>query len=474
MRKLPLNLQILAAPTALAIPIILVLFSTLFFLDDISQQNDRVREWARATDQLKVAKSANYQMLTLLSELSKPSNINKNDIKEELFFSYIEQAQLLKTSLTSSDISDKISEADHFLFTTTLEDIQYSENLNIPATIVTLKNLSPKLDYIYNTLQAKKRGLYVQSNRDITKITSNLTQLILIVLGLAIIFAIFITAFVSANLKKRLSSINQQATNVLQGTIDISNKSNKNSSNDELAFISNKLNKMSLRLNNAIESEKILQAAEDERQRIAMDIHDQFLSEITQLRRDINQDQPDAERQLKTIDATLERLNNELRSLINDLFPHSLEMLGLEAAIRDYINRKISNLQHIDFFIQIDEAIDKYFTPHQSLHIYRIVIEAINNIMKHAHCNRFELVFKMINESLILTIEDNGSGIDDNINLNQANIGILSIKQRASILNTKAIWQASRFSSGTCLKIIFDIKNSKKGIPKSENSTSYA
>ncbi len=479
MRSLPLNIQILASPIVLALPIIAILIFTLVYLDDISEQNDIIREWARATDQLKIAKSANYQMLSLLTGISELNQSDNSERKEELFFNYIEQSQFLNTSLTSTDLSDKISKADLFLFSTTIKNTQYSENINIPIAISDLKKLSPKLDYIYNTLQAKKRSLYIQSNQDITQITSKLTQLILIVLGIATLLAIIIAALVSTHLKKRLSAISQQASNILNGTEEnIKYSSVPSHNNDELDQISIKLSKMFLRLNNTIESAKILQAAEDERQRIAMDIHDQFLSEVTQLRRSIDKSQTSEnyERQLNTIDNTLERLNTDLRALINDLFPHSLEMLGLDASLRDFISRKISTIQNIDFYIQIDENIDSRLTPQQCLHLYRISIEAINNILKHAYCNRFELVLKAINNKLILTIEDNGSGFDFNQTSSHSQMGMLSIKQRASILESEVIWQASRFSSGTCLKIIMDIPPEKNKKPSSEhfaNSTAY-
>jgi len=468
MRNLPLNLQILAAPTVLAIPIIAVLIFTLLYLNDISEQNDMIREWARATDQLKIAKSTDYQMLDLLNELSNIEASENSEKKEELFFNYIEQYQFLKTSLTSSDIIDKIPEADLFLFSTTLEDTLYSESIDIPTAILSLQTLSPKIDYIYNTLQAKKRSLYVKSNRDITKITSKLTHLILIVLGIATFLAVIISALVSTNLRKRLASISRYATDILDGT-PVENNSNEliSKNKDELNQISAKLKNISQRLNNTIESEQIMQAAEDERQRIAMDIHDQFLSEITQLRRDINtskikgKSEQNLERELKTIDSTLERLNIDLRSLINDLFPHSLEMLGLEASIRDYIKRNVSLLQSIEFYIQIDEKIEKHFTHKQCLHLYRISIEAINNIFKHARCNRFELAIKIINQNIVLTIEDNGVGFDfTQINFH-GHMGLLSIKQRASILKSEAVWQASRFSTGTCLKIVFEHHENK-------------
>ena len=90
---------------------------------------------------------------------------------------------------------------------------------------------------------------------------------------------------------------------------------NHSKNKDELNQISAKLKNISQRLNNTIESEKIMQAAEDERQRIAMDIHDQFLTKITQLRRELNtskikgKQEKNPKRESKTIDSKLEKKN---------------------------------------------------------------------------------------------------------------------------------------------------------------------
>jgi len=468
MRRLPLNLQIIAAPLALAIPIIMIVIFTLVYLTDISRQNDNIREWARATDHLKIANSAHYQMLHILNQLSELKPEKTSETKEELFFNYIEQSQLLQTSLLANELKDKVSNDHLNLFDQTLQNTRYSENMNISASVAALQLLTPKLEYVYNTLQAKKRALYVQSNNDITQITSKLTNLILVVLGIATLLALIIAAFVSKSLKRRLTSISQYANDILHGNFKTLEAPGQIT--DELDQVTLKLSQMSQRLTHTIESERILQSAEDERQRIAMDIHDQFLSEITQLRRDIDQSQKnkDYERQLLTIDSTLERLNTDLRSLINDLFPHSLDMLGLEASLRDYIERKIS-LHNIEFYMQIDEGIDTTLTPKQCLHLYRISIEVINNILKHAHCNRFELVFKSINNKLVLTIEDNGCGFDFNQNEPQGHIGMLSIKQRASILGSEATWQASRFSTGTCFKLTLNVNKQQ---PDNQEQTS--
>ena len=239
MRRLPLNLQILAAPLVLAIPIIFILIFTLIYLTDISKQNDTVREWARATDQIKIAKSPNYLMQDLLGELSQVKAIANSDEKEELFFNYIEQSQILKSSLTSADIKDKVSVENLSLFSKILNTTQYSEDMDIQSSTKALQTLNPKLDYIFNVLQAKKRVLYLNSNQDITQITSKLTKVILTVLGIATLIALIIAVLVSKSIKRRLTSISQYASDILQVRYKVLDK--PTNVNDELDHVHIKL-----------------------------------------------------------------------------------------------------------------------------------------------------------------------------------------------------------------------------------------
>ena len=58
MRSLPLKYQIILAPMILIIPILFVILLTLSYLNDIDHQNDTVRDWARATDQLHIGMAA--------------------------------------------------------------------------------------------------------------------------------------------------------------------------------------------------------------------------------------------------------------------------------------------------------------------------------------------------------------------------------------------------------------------------------
>lgn len=450
MLRIPLKFQIIATPVLLVVPIFVVMLITLSYLADIAKQNDTVRDWVHATDQVKIAISAGYRLQKIIEKIDN----TKKSQQDELHFNYIEQSQLLHSSLAAPTLQDKLTTEQTSLFKSSLEKIDYQENMDFNAAFFALAESIPKLEYIFNILQARKRSIYIQSNQDINIITDRLGTVMLSVLGVCIILGIALSIFVGQHISRRIKSISDNVKAIAQGESTSIPKPQQ--IQDELDELCSILSSMTTRINKTLASEKILQGMENERHRIAMDIHDHFLAEISHLQREIENPQQnnDSSRQLRNINHTLSRLSADLRAIIHDLYPHTLDMLGLEAAITDYINRQ-NTYSKVEFYINIDTQIDNHLTQDQLLHIYRIMVEVINNALHHAHCNQVEIVFRRIDNQLLLTIDDNGSGFDKTIALQKGHLGLLTILQRASILHAEADWSGSRFSSGTCFKLKF-------------------
>jgi signal transduction histidine kinase len=84
----------------------------------------------------------------------------------------------------------------------------------------------------------------------------------------------------------------------------------------------------------------------------------------------------------------------------------------------------------------------------KQLALYRIAIEAIQNVIKHAAASRYEVNLEMCEETLVLSVEDNGKGISD-INNRDSGRGLNNIRERAKAITAEVGWKPSRFSSGT-------------------------
>lgn len=212
---------------------------------------------------------------------------------------------------------------------------------------------------------------------------------------------------------------------------------------------------MSNRMLSTITTEKLLQGIEDERSRIAMDIHDQFLSDLNIFKRSLNQKfsnvntKPLCDSDFNEINSTLDELAFTLRGIIDDLHPQTLNMFGLEAALQSYLDRKLSSEDHPEYYINIDHGIENQLSLFQKLSLYRILLESIQNIIRHAHCSRYEIDLRVAGDFLVLTIDDNGIGMKMDETTLKRGHGIFNITQRAYSINADIHWNTSRFSSGT-------------------------
>lgn len=457
MRSLPLTYQIILAPMVLIIPILFVILLTLSYLNNIGRQNDTVRDWAHATDQLQISMSS-IRSLQDTSELVQGSS---GPEAEELVFDYMEKSRLLNESLKHPSLLDKADKETLYELQILTSKVQYRDNLDFTSITPVLAALLPRVDYLYRSLQAQKRRIYIDSNEDISRITSQLATISISVLGICVLLGIILSMLIKKSTGHRLKTLTTSASNLCnRSASDIAARKPR----DELDELASCLSLISQRQLNLLATEKLLEGAEDERRRIAMDIHDQFLSDVANITRRLDEieqspDVPQADREkLQLIQNNLRDLTTNLRAIIDDLHPSSLNILGLEAAIRSFLERKLSTNPSIDYFLSIDKDIDIYLDERQCLNLYRIILELINNILRHAHCSRFEVNLQRVDETLILTVEDNGIGFDLQQALKKSGHGLVNINQRAMAIQAEYQWLTSRFSSGSCFKLSIPIK----------------
>jgi signal transduction histidine kinase len=180
---------------------------------------------------------------------------------------------------------------------------------------------------------------------------------------------------------------------------------------------------------------------EDERRRIAGDIHDAVSPLITgalyqtralELGVSSNGAEPalaDQEENLASISGLLERAMDELHSVIFALRPPDLDDLGVEAAIERYVQQIERNGLPCQFSVEGDP---RRLSPEARLAIYRIVQEALHNALRHARADAAEVRMEWFEESLRVSIRDNGSGFDPETASNSTSLGLLSMRERAS------------------------------------------
>jgi signal transduction histidine kinase len=188
--------------------------------------------------------------------------------------------------------------------------------------------------------------------------------------------------------------------------------------------------------------EKLITAQEEERRRIARDLHDQLgatLSGLTLSIEAVEQSLPAPVEALKErwqrakILAT--RALEDTHKLILGLRPIALDDLGLVAAIRADAEE---HLQPSGVEVQVNvKGVPRRLAPELELMLFRITQEAINNIAKHAHAQHVSIAFDFLDSVARLTIEDDGQGFDTRAvsrSLNKTRgLGLLGMEERAQL-----------------------------------------
>jgi PAS domain S-box-containing protein len=199
---------------------------------------------------------------------------------------------------------------------------------------------------------------------------------------------------------------------------------------------------------------KTIEAEEEERKRIAANLHDELGPILSSLKLYNNSiKNKDKDEQLKFLAAQFDQLISEavdtVRFLSEDLSPITLFKGGLSKAIKKRLDA-ISEFYKIEFESHLGNI---RFKEQLEINIYRIVNEFVNNTIKHA--NATEIKVKIVNAKSGLSIHysDNGKGIDKELQeLSQAGRGIANIMGRLKSLNS-----SMKFNSVAGLGVSYDI-----------------
>ena len=191
----------------------------------------------------------------------------------------------------------------------------------------------------------------------------------------------------------------------------------------------------------------IMDAQEKERQRIARDLHDTSLQNLTHLIHKVelsslyvDEDPVKAKLELATVEKGIRKVIEEIRNSIFDLRPMSFDDLGLKETIEKLI--AVLN-QERQFWIEtdLDEIILIKSDP--SMHIlfismYRLVQECVQNAIKHSGGNRIIVKLKDYDNIYKINVQDNGIGFDvDKALKKDRHFGLSVIKERVLFLGGK-------------------------------------
>jgi signal transduction histidine kinase len=160
-------------------------------------------------------------------------------------------------------------------------------------------------------------------------------------------------------------------------------------------------------------SARLMESQENERKRIAGELHDSLGQNLLVIRNRALLGLKDhaiseqARNQLDQISSVATQAINEVREIAYDLRPYQLDRLGLTKAITSITSELVTSVQ---FSMNVDH-IDGEVEKDLAIHVYRIVQEGINNILKHADATEAQVVIRVEPGNLRITISDNGKGM---------------------------------------------------------------
>jgi signal transduction histidine kinase len=193
---------------------------------------------------------------------------------------------------------------------------------------------------------------------------------------------------------------------------------------------------------------QLLQNIEQERGRIAGDLHDGISHDLLTLKNTL-QNGIDASEQ------KIDRIINDIRQISRNLHPVMLDKIGLKPSIENLCERY---MQDERLFVMTDINYDKQLNRDGELQLYRIIQEALTNIEKYARAHATQVVVAPQGQLLVVSIKDNGKGFNVAETLSNAfAFGLHSIIERSRALGGKA--DITSDDSGTTIHIEIPIQH---------------
>jgi signal transduction histidine kinase len=203
-------------------------------------------------------------------------------------------------------------------------------------------------------------------------------------------------------------------------------------------------------------SRRLVEVQENERRYVARELHDEVGQALTSLRVEIEllDRQAGASPAIRVgmaqLKAVLEQVMENLHRLAMDLRPSSLDHLGLEAALRQHC--ALLGATH-PLAVQIEAPHwAGRLPPEAEVALYRIVQEALNNVVRHAQASQVDVILERRDGNVIAVVEDNGQGFDPQMAIQTDRLGLLGMRERAEALGGTLLVESAP-GSGTTLRV---------------------
>jgi len=204
-------------------------------------------------------------------------------------------------------------------------------------------------------------------------------------------------------------------------------------------------------------SRALINAQEQERARIARELHDDINQRLALLTIGVQQTRQDlvgfsscqVDQRLQELKQQLSDIAGDIQAIAHDLHSSCLEYLGFVPAVRKLAG-EIAKRQGIQIEIK-DEGVPSSVPAEVSLCLFRIVQEALHNAVKHSGTKRVDVLMRKTTDQIHLTLSDSGKGFDVAAIASGQGLGLASMRERIRLVNGKILIQSEQ-SVGTCIQ----------------------
>lgn len=201
--------------------------------------------------------------------------------------------------------------------------------------------------------------------------------------------------------------------------------------------------------------EAVIEAEENERKRIARDLHDgvgQMMSAAKMNLSLLEERMPLNEEEKVAFDKALALVDEscrEVRTVSHNMMPNALIKTGLASAVRAFIEQIESPSLKVQLYT---EGLNESLNKNTESVLYRVLQECVNNVIKHAKASNLDIALIKDESGINATIEDNGRGFDTSDKTKFTGIGLDNMQKRISFLKGTIEWQSAP-DAGTLVAI---------------------
>ncbi|MGG9970751.1 tetratricopeptide repeat-containing sensor histidine kinase [Ferruginibacter sp. SUN002] len=187
-----------------------------------------------------------------------------------------------------------------------------------------------------------------------------------------------------------------------------------------------------------LSTKAILEAEENERKRIAQELHDgvgQMMSaakmNLSAFESDIQLKNEQQKLAYEKIVSLVDESCKEVRSVSHQMMPNALLKKGLANAIREFVDKIDSRVLKVELY---SEGLNERVAANTETVLYRVVQECVNNVIKHSGANHLDISLIKDADGISITIEDNGKGFDVRSKENEEGMGLKNMRTRIEYL----------------------------------------